>query len=673
MTGRVAGWGVVCAAAVAGLMFTPVFGFTGLVVPIVLIAVVAVLVDEVALRSPALARLRSPLVLVPGLIVLWGVVARFDWPAFVEGVVNGWLSTLESTWPARPSPRLTAFVPVLALFAAALGLEFLRRRGPLPALAPSLVVVLVAQGFSAQQGVAALAWTGAYVAAAVAVLASPGKRSSATYSVPVLSLVVALSAVTASVPVFDAPASLRSDRSPQALPAAVVSPFNEVGMRLGDPDRIVFRVRTEADVDRWTSAVFDRYDGVTWSSAGSFRALGAALPPDPAVTGPTTAGEALVTLDEAASRWLPTHGRTVSVDGVEPAVDPGTGVLFATGSGGSYRVTWQAPEHTDLANAVLATDLAGTGALDGIPAGLDALAREAAGEAPPSVATALVLEKWFQDNYAVADGEDIPSGHAYPQLLHFLSTTKRGTSEQFAASYAVLARLLGIPVRVAVGFRDPGGSGERVVRNGDVFAWPEILLAGRGWLALDPSGTVAASVAPETTPPVPPDRQQVPDASDTITAPPAADTDARTPQPPAESSWGMLWLAAAVVLCSAAAAPAFKVLRRRARRRGAPKASVLGATAEIRDVLRAHGVPVTGGMTMREVAFEITGRLDPAVSAELRDLGGVVDVVLWSGLPAEPHHAVRAWRAVSVVRRHVKALPRSVRWRALVRPPARRR
>ena len=74
----------------------------------------------------------------------------------------------------------------------------------------------------------------------------------------------------------------------------------------------------------------------------------------------------------------------------------------------------------------------------------------------PAFQTALVLERYLRENYQLATGADLPSGNGWPQLSTFLLDTKRGTTEQFAAAYVVLARMIGLPARIAVGYRANG-------------------------------------------------------------------------------------------------------------------------------------------------------------------------------------------------------------------------
>jgi transglutaminase-like putative cysteine protease len=73
-------------------------------------------------------------------------------------------------------------------------------------------------------------------------------------------------------------------------------------------------------------------------------------------------------------------------------------------------------------------------------------------------------------------------------LANFLST-KKGYCQQFSYAMAVLARLLGIPSRIAYGFTAgaPTGSGSYRVTTHDSHAWPELFFQGYGWLRFEPT------------------------------------------------------------------------------------------------------------------------------------------------------------------------------------------
>ena len=62
---------------------------------------------------------------------------------------------------------------------------------------------------------------------------------------------------------------------------------------------------------------------------------------------------------------------------------------------------------------------------------------------------------------------------------------------------AVLARLLGIPSRVAVGYTPgtPRRHGRWLVKTSDAHAWPELYFQGAGWLRFEPTPAGSAGQA----------------------------------------------------------------------------------------------------------------------------------------------------------------------------------
>lgn len=85
------------------------------------------------------------------------------------------------------------------------------------------------------------------------------------------------------------------------------------------------------------------------------------------------------------------------------------------------------------------------------------------------------------------------SGGAHP-IDTFLFDTKRGHCELFATAAALLLREMGVPTRLAVGFRV--GSLPRgdllSVKNTDAHAWVEAFVGESGWRAIDPTPLLAA-------------------------------------------------------------------------------------------------------------------------------------------------------------------------------------
>jgi hypothetical protein len=121
-------------------------------------------------------------------------------------------------------------------------------------------------------------------------------------------------------------------------------------------------------------------------------------------------------------------------------------------------------------------------------------------------AAVLALESWLRQRGGFTYDEQPPVGDG-PPLVSFVTTTKAGYCQHFAGAMAVMARLLGIPARVAVGFTSGHlEDGAWVVSDRDAHAWVEVWFPGHGWMPFDPTpgrGTFSnsysfASDSPET-------------------------------------------------------------------------------------------------------------------------------------------------------------------------------
>lgn len=163
------------------------------------------------------------------------------------------------------------------------------------------------------------------------------------------------------------------------------------------------------------------------------------------------------------------------------------------------------------------------------------LAASVTADAPTRFQKAQLLQQWFREDggfrYDKAQVESAGSGGA--DLLAFLDE-RVGYCEQFAATMAIMARVLGIPSRVAVGFLEPEKStnGAWEFSAYDLHAWPELYFPGSGWVRFEPTpqdraGSIpdytTADFAPVTEEPSPsasrstellPDRGETPSAAD---------------------------------------------------------------------------------------------------------------------------------------------------------------
>ena len=74
-------------------------------------------------------------------------------------------------------------------------------------------------------------------------------------------------------------------------------------------------------------------------------------------------------------------------------------------------------------------------------------------------------------------------------LTEFLTRVRVGYCQQFATAFALLARSLGYPTRVSVGFLPGAEESEDtwVVRGTHAHAWPEVYFEDAGWIAFEPT------------------------------------------------------------------------------------------------------------------------------------------------------------------------------------------
>ncbi|WP_435795608.1 DUF3488 and transglutaminase-like domain-containing protein [Micromonospora luteifusca] len=372
---------------------------------------------------------------------------------------------------------------------------------------------------------------------------------------------------------------------------------------------------------RMRLAVLSDYDGVTWRVGATYRNAGRILP---AATPPRDSTvrtvRQQVTVADLSGRLLPAVATPREVSGARVAYDQASGTLIRPEGltpGLRYAVT-SAEEHPDsnllaTANVPAGEDVARVlRVADGVPDPMRRLAAQLAEENGAPYARALAIEQFLSEHYRVV--ADAPSGHAYPNLGFFLFGPRNGggqegTSEQFAAAFAVLGRLSGLPTRVVVGFR---ARGQGPVLAGDAFAWPEVLFDGLGWVSFDPLPRPNEEPRPveedfRPTPEDPPPSEAPaptvePSASPEPVAAPAGPPGrdgVSTPVLVAVGSGGLLLLVGALLLTLLAMR---RSLTRARLVRGDPGQRIAGAWREVTDALRLAGRPVGDDLAATEVA-----------------------------------------------------------------------
>jgi len=131
---------------------------------------------------------------------------------------------------------------------------------------------------------------------------------------------------------------------------------------------------------------------------------------------------------------------------------------------------------------------------------------------------AVAIQQWFTTPGRFKYTLQVPQTQSAAVLLHFLTVAKRGYCQQFAFGMAVLARLVGIPARVVVGFTAGGFIGNNTwqVKTSDAHAWPELYFAGAGWLRFEPTPPNATGPADQATASPPPYSTPLSDSSGSL-------------------------------------------------------------------------------------------------------------------------------------------------------------
>ncbi|NQX13691.1 transglutaminase domain-containing protein [Microbacteriaceae bacterium VKM Ac-2855] len=379
------------------------------------------------------------------------------------------------------------------------------------------------------------------------------------------------------------------------------------------------------------------FDGENWAptdpGSGDSVGLDAIEPPDGlSAAVERTVQPVTVEIDTLRSRWLPVPYPLEAVDGISSAwrassedgsvSSPGTTRL---GDDYTADALVLAPSDAQLADA----DPVGAGferylALpDDVPPIVRQTAETVAADAQTPYDRARALQAYFR-SAEFTYSEDTPAEEGYDGdgvgvLAAFLEV-KAGYCVHYASAMAVMARQLGIPSRLAMGYQ-PGtnipSSGSDTSRfrvsSSDLHAWPELYFAGVGWLPFEPTpsrGAPAAYTLPSSTSTsaatAPGAETSAPEQSSDPAAPVSATpTAASTSTTAATASSGstlpvpLFWLLAAVVLLLMPSL--IRTAQRAARRRRAATGSAEAVWEEVVAVARDVGVPIDDGETPRAI------------------------------------------------------------------------
>jgi transglutaminase-like putative cysteine protease len=300
---------------------------------------------------------------------------------------------------------------------------------------------------------------------------------------------------------------------------ARIDPWVSISPRLIEQADIeLFEVRAE-EAAYWRLVSLEFFDGVDWHEGTN--SMAPAL--DGVIPGPDTSKETRSTLIQEVTitglrgQSLPaaqSPSRVVAL--AEGEAQPAEGIQYDPLSGSVAVSSLQAGDVYQVRSEV--PDLSFEALTKAEPAGT-ALLPEGYFQRPPglSLEVEALTQRWtrdaespFEKLVAIQDrlrrfdySLDVGQPESEDHLRDFLLNTRTGYCQQFATSFAVMARILGYPSRVSVGFL-PGSQDLRDsafrVSGTDAHAWPEVFLQGFGWIAFEPTPREAYTTPGYTAP-----------------------------------------------------------------------------------------------------------------------------------------------------------------------------
>lgn len=473
-------------------------------------------------------------------------------------------------------------------------------------------------------------------------------------------------------------------------------------------DEVLLRVEfDERSSGYLTVANLDDYDGAGWRFDRRFDPTGFAVPGDNELS-PALVRQRIEVVRALpfAEQWLPALDRPVEVppfdarsdagvSTVQAVYDPATGMVLSPvpiGAGTTYsvlsRVAASGLDQIDRDTPVASTAFAAPAATTAIlrdPAGLladwNGAVEEGLGDPLVGDVESLVsLRTWMRDRLALTGDDEeleiqLAGGESEPLVrslalrsIHgkILRGDGKGTPEQIATMYVLLARQLGVPARLATGFRivdeserDSGlPAGTYDVTGAEAWTWAEVLIGDEGWIVVDPSPPVDQEVPPSTTTTEPEGAKQEEDKpNEDLTA--ILPNPVAEPPPPIEppTPWfaivlGILALIGLVVF--AIVAGMRRRLRRKARRKGDPRQQVMGAWQEILDQLDEADLGPLAPLSGTEVAAAASERFGADVGAPVAGIATLSTPAVYSTQPISEAAATEAWQNLEAARTAIR-------------------
>ncbi|MCQ1996197.1 transglutaminaseTgpA domain-containing protein [Arthrobacter sp. zg-Y1171] len=627
--------------------------------------------EAIAGIIPSFASVR---VLVLGIVFAWkdlltiappvGLAAGMLVVPFLLGLIGGLVAGLLA-WRARRPYWVLA--PVLAVFVAGIALG--TDEAPLPGIRGAVLIALTMPWLAYRRELGrstvetiTLEGTGPAAAASAGeatrrnLRSASGQPSAAARAARARRLgfgaavlAAALAASLGTAPLLDQGTDRRVLRDVVEPPVDLFdypSPLTDFRRYVKDEsDTTLFTVEGLPEGQRIRLAALDAYDGVVYTvdpgSNGNFTRVGDARS-DLAQTADEDGTKANLkfTVGEYSGAWVPAGGQATGfkVSG-DRAADLAAGLYYSEASGTALTVaqlqpgdTYEAsvlfPEEPD--DAQLAKYRFSSTQLPRVyndPPILGSKAADYVGDESRPVQRVRRLQQILASEGFFSNGKEgeTPSlpGHGAARMLRLMDADQMvGDDEQYAVAMALMARKLGIPARVVMGFypdwdevKDPSAPLE--ITGDDVHAWVEVEFEHVGWVPFFPTPDednepVPPQQQPKSTP-KPQVLQPPPPPQEPAELPPDTEAEAQDPEEQEDDFWATFryWLR----LVALASLPLVillgplllillvKVRRRRSRRKsGTPSRRVGGGWKEVVSLATDLGSRPPSHATRREHA-----------------------------------------------------------------------
>lgn len=475
-----------------------------------------------------------------------------------------------------------------------------------------------------------------------------------------------------------------------------INPNLELGNDLRQPREVdVLSVRTTAPTAPYLRAVtLSRFDGAVWQPDSSdtvpVPAQGEVFDPV-AVDGDITVADytTTVTIDQLDSPWLPVPYPASTVTGLTGdwlGMPQNRTVVTRAGSTREqvYEVQAQVPRPT--LEQIRARSIGGpnldptlTSLPDDVPAVIGDTAREVTANAQSPYDQLLALQTWFRSSefrYSLDAPVDSGfDGAGLDAVADFLQV-RAGYCVHYASAFAVMARSLGLPARIVIGYL-PGtattstqqGGTEYTVTSSQLHAWPEVLFEGIGWVPFEPTNSLgvpttftSGSGSGGSTTPDTPEQDAAAPGEEPSTAPSQADRGDVGSQDGAgvaatgrtSTAWIAPSLAGLALLLLLIVPSLVRVIRRQRRRAAARAGDPVAAWRAVQEEAVDLGIPASGAESPR--AFAARLQADHGVDSD--DIGllrAAVERVSYAGDAVDPSSGPALSAAVARIGSRLRA------------------